>query len=100
MILKHSTINLKFCNSLNSQHFQNCVKTEQHSCEDLMVMTFALQKLLRKTVYCQNFATQNRLRRQRSSLFLTATFSSGCILVRSVLRNLSAHTSQKQPCDL
>ena len=43
MILKHSTINLKFCNSLNSQHFQNCVKTEQHSCEDLMVMTFASQ---------------------------------------------------------
>ena len=52
MILKHSTINLKFCNSLNSQHFQNCVKTEQHSCEDLMVMTFALQKLLRnRTIF-------------------------------------------------
>ena len=53
MILKHSTINLKFCNSLNSQYFKNCVKTEQHSCEDLMVMTFALQKLLRnRTVLC------------------------------------------------
>ena len=52
MILKHSTINLKFCNSLNSQHFQNCVKTEQHSCEDLMVMNFALQKLLRnRTIF-------------------------------------------------
>ena len=53
MILKHSTINSKFCNSLNSQHFQNCVKTELYSCEDLMVMTFALQKLLRnRTVLC------------------------------------------------
>ena len=39
--------------------------------------------LLRKTVYCQNFATQNRLQRQRSSLFLTAPFSSGCILCGS-----------------
>ena len=40
--------------------------------------------LLRKTVYCQNFATQNRLQRQRSSLFLTAPFSSGCILCGSL----------------
>ena len=39
--------------------------------------------LLRKTVYCQNFATQNRLQRQRSSLFLTTPFSSGCILCGS-----------------
>ena len=44
--------------------------------------------LLRKTVYCQNFATQNRLQRQRSSLFLTARFSSGCILCGSLFRTL------------
>ncbi len=44
--------------------------------------------LLRKTVYCQNFATQNRLQRQRSSLFLTAPFSSGCILCGSLVRTL------------
>jgi len=25
--------NLKFCSKLNSATFQNCVKTEQHSCE-------------------------------------------------------------------
>ena len=43
----------KFCINLNSRYFQNCVKTEQYSCEDLMVMTFALQKLLRnRTVLC------------------------------------------------
>ena len=46
-------ITFKFCINLNSRHFQNCVKTEQHSCEDFMVMTFALQKLLRnRTVLC------------------------------------------------
>ena len=36
-------ITFKFCINLNSRHFQNCVKTEQYSCEDFMVMTFALQ---------------------------------------------------------
>ena len=77
MILKHSTINLKFCNSLNSQHFQNCVKTEQHSCEDLMVMTFALQKLLRNRTMVKAFCYAKRS--------TTAPFSSGCILVRSII---------------
>ena len=72
-----------------------CHKTHK----TLIIQNFALQSglrpphlslwftgqsiLLRKTVYCQNFATQNRLQRQRSSLFLTAPFSSGCILCGS-----------------
>ena len=40
--------------------------------------------LLRKTVYCQNFATQNRLQRQRSSLFLTAPFFFGVHTLRFI----------------
>ena len=53
MIFWRILFNLKLYIKLNSATFQNCVKTEQYSCEDLMVMTFALQKLLRnRTVLC------------------------------------------------
>ena len=80
----------------------------------IMVKAFCYAKrsivkiLLRKTAYSELcFAKWSSTtafifavhKRQRSSLFLTAPFSSGCILVRSVLRNLSAHPSQRKPCD-
>ena len=78
-------------------YFQNCVKTEQHSCEDFMVMTFALQKLLRNRII---FRTLLRKAVCDRRIFLcgslvkafcyakrsaTAPFSSGCILVPSII---------------
>ena len=48
--------------------------------------------LLRKTVYCQNFATQNRLQRQRSSLFLTAPFFFGVHTLRFIVQNFASQS--------
>ena len=96
MILKHSTINLKFCNSLNSQHFQNCVKTEQHSCEDLMVMTFALQKLLRNRTI---FRTLLRKAVCDRRIFLCGSLVKAfCYAKRSIVKILLRKTAYSELC--
>ena len=77
MIFWRILFNLKLYIKLNSATFQNCVKTEQYSCEDFMVMTFALQKLLRNRTMVKAFCYAKRS--------TTAPFSSGCILVRSII---------------
>ena len=97
MIFWRILFNLKLYIKLNSATFQNCVKTEQYSCEDFMVMTFALQKLLRNRTI---FRTLLRKAVCDRRIFLcgslvkafcyakrstTAPFSSGCILVRSII---------------
>ena len=53
-------ITFKFCINLNSRHFQNCVKTEQYSCEDFMVMTFALQNCRLAESILYHFRTIDR----------------------------------------
>ena len=67
--------------------------------ENSLVMTFASESGFATMLWSKHFATQNgllskfcyanRLQRQRSSLFLTAPFSSGCILAWSQFQGFS-----------
>ena len=96
MIFWRILFNLKLYIKLNSATFQKCVKTEQYSCEDFMVMTFALQKLLRNRTI---FRTLLRKAVCDRRIFLCGSLVKAfCYAKRSIVKILLRKTAYSELC--